>query len=262
MAHAAAEAEELTAPVVEATTFNAVTHVAFFNDIFQFFGQSFDQWCVCLIGDNCSTHVKVSELCGRPLVGCASHKLNLEVNGMINRCPQLNETLKNIHNVMMSARKLKNSAILRNLTDLAPVVHNQTRGSSHVVMLQRFIEIRQSLMETSEHEDGDMDMNGSVMLLHRCQKYAKMLNEINVVSKSLQLKGHSLERCKDVLDALIETVEQENRNIGSVFNSYKLEKKYISSNSTFVGYAEFENGIAKLQKGLECSSTGVERVGE
>jgi hypothetical protein len=32
-----------------------------------------------LVGDNCSTNLALAELCGIPLVGCASHRLNLAV---------------------------------------------------------------------------------------------------------------------------------------------------------------------------------------
>ena len=67
----------------EATKFNAEAHLSFMRQIFTYYNQSFDTWCLCLIGDNSATNLKVADLCNKPYVGCNSHKLNLEVNKMI-----------------------------------------------------------------------------------------------------------------------------------------------------------------------------------
>lgn len=34
---------------------------------------------LCLVGDNCAVNTHLADLCGLPLVGCASHRFNLEV---------------------------------------------------------------------------------------------------------------------------------------------------------------------------------------
>jgi len=36
----------------EATKFNSETHLKYFRDIFEYYGSDFDEWAVCLIGDN------------------------------------------------------------------------------------------------------------------------------------------------------------------------------------------------------------------
>ena len=68
----------------ETTNFNAITHLSFFREQFSYFAQDFDDWTACLVGDNCSTDKKISMLCKKPLVGCMIHKLNWDVNKMMN----------------------------------------------------------------------------------------------------------------------------------------------------------------------------------
>ena len=111
----------------ETTKCNAESHLFFLHEIFPFFGHSFDNWCLCLIGDNCATNLKIASLCQKPYVGCCKYKLNLEVNKMIDEQASLKHCIDAIQNTLTDARKLKNAAILRNLTDLRPIVHNETR---------------------------------------------------------------------------------------------------------------------------------------
>ena len=52
---------------------------------------------------------------------------------------------------MVSAKtRLKNAAILRNLTDLKPKLDNDTRWSGKFEVLQRFGRLRDDLIEVSE----------------------------------------------------------------------------------------------------------------
>lgn len=76
-------------------------------------------------------------------------------------------------------------------------------------MLKRFVDIRDSLLEVSEHEHGEMVVDSSPRLVTRCRKYVKMLTELDVVVKSLQTRGHSLQKCRGDLNVLIDTVRQE-----------------------------------------------------
>eukprot|EP00171_Calliarthron_tuberculosum_P002660 IDg2660t1 len=91
----------------EATRFNAESQHYFFKEVFQLYGQRFDDWCVCLVGDNCSTNQRISSISGKLLIGCCSHKLNLEVNKMVSEHKELGSTIKTIHETMVGARKLK-----------------------------------------------------------------------------------------------------------------------------------------------------------
>lgn len=61
---------------------------------------------------------------------------------------------------MMAAKQLKNSALLRNLTDYRPQVHNQTRWSGKLVMMDRFIQIRDELLDVQEESESSIAVNG------------------------------------------------------------------------------------------------------
>lgn len=61
----------------ETTAFNATTHIAFLQTKLEFLDQDFDDWCVCLIEDNCNLNQRIAKDWGKPLIGCYSHKLNL-----------------------------------------------------------------------------------------------------------------------------------------------------------------------------------------
>lgn len=60
------------------TSFTAKNHKRCLKTILQLFGKTWDN-VVCFIGDNCSTNKALADLCKLPLVGCAAHRFNLEV---------------------------------------------------------------------------------------------------------------------------------------------------------------------------------------
>lgn len=100
------------------------------HDDNSYFGGEFYEWVVCLISDNCSTNQKISRDSGKPLVECLNHKLNLEVNKMINRMTKLNNQISTVHATMSFANAfVKSAAILRNLTDLHAVIDYAKRWS-------------------------------------------------------------------------------------------------------------------------------------
>ena len=54
-----------------------------------------------------------------------------------------------------------------------------------------------------------------------------------------------------MIDVLMKNIEEEKMNIGYVFHSCKLENNAISSTSNFARYPDSQNGIVKLQEGLQ-----------
>ncbi len=89
------------------------------------------------MAENCSVNKRIAILLNKPHVGCLSHKLNIEIDEMIDFDVLLSSTLNQVHETMTQCRmKLKKSAILQNLTDLSPIVPNQTRWSSKLEMIK------------------------------------------------------------------------------------------------------------------------------
>lgn len=72
-------------PLLEdAFDFTAESHKKFMDFYLDHYGKSMEN-VVCLVGDNCATNQALADLCGKPLVGCASHRFNLEVQAYLSR---------------------------------------------------------------------------------------------------------------------------------------------------------------------------------
>lgn len=174
----------------ETTAFNAEAYVNFFRETFEIYGIRFEYWCVALIGDNVSSNKKMSSITGISHVDCASHWLNLEVKTMLESHSDLRHTIVSVHDTMKAVKtKMKSAYVLRNLTELRPVLHNDTRWSGKVALLRCFSKIRDKLVEASEHHDAECTVNASVTFLRKSQKYEAMFSEIDIVTKSIQKRG-------------------------------------------------------------------------
>jgi hypothetical protein len=101
----------------------------FFEETLQYYGLTLD-WVKAIIADNTATNLRAARLRNKPHVGCNNHKLNLDIELMVSGDNQLSQAIDCIHETMKAAKqKLKNSALLRNLTVLKPKMHNKTRWS-------------------------------------------------------------------------------------------------------------------------------------
>ncbi len=78
-----------------------------------------------------------------------------------------------------------------------------------------------------------------------------MLRTIDIVTKSLQNKYHTLSECRDDLDVLMEAVNEEKHDASSGLYQCRLGQKYISPTADIVQYPHFEAGVVKIQKGIE-----------
>ncbi|POM58708.1 LOW QUALITY PROTEIN: Hypothetical protein PHPALM_36610 [Phytophthora palmivora] len=103
------------APLLQAPgqDLTAEGHVGFVREmLFQEYGKHFEN-CLYLVGDNCATNRRVTILMGVPLVGCASHCLNLAVQNVLGG---FNDELAQVKDLMI--KSLSQSAKLRLKTKL------------------------------------------------------------------------------------------------------------------------------------------------
>eukprot|EP00171_Calliarthron_tuberculosum_P004682 IDg4682t1 len=107
---------------------------------------------VCVLLEIIRTRTFVSLPFWQPFVGCNSHKLNLEVNLMVDSQSDMRYVIESVHGTMASDKQLKDAAILRNLTDYKPFMHNKTRWSGKLHILHRFLLIRDELIEASQSQ--------------------------------------------------------------------------------------------------------------
>jgi DNA-binding transcriptional MerR regulator len=233
----------------ETTKFNAETHVQFFSDMLALYKLTIDSWVVYSIADNCSTNKKIARLMRKPHVGCMNHKLGLEVNRMVETHNDLNTVIECTHETMRAAKqKLKNAALLRNITDLKPVMHNKTWWSGKYLMLKRLGQIRSELIDVSNAEESDLPIDCSIGFANKVRKYTRQLHKIDGVIKYLQTHGVSLSEGHVALDALIEGVASDKDDAQKPLFQCRLGKHYIAPDSDIVPNPHFESGVEKIQE--------------
>jgi len=192
----------------EATEFDAVTHVRQLEDIFHIYGINFHEWMLCFIADNAPVNKRIAKLIEVPHVGCLSHKLNLEVNLMVENDKSLSNSISSIATTMKNCKtRIKCRAMLRNLTHLSPLLYNKTRWSGKYAILVRFLEIREELIKVADTDGAAVTVNRSENFKKRTEKYANMLREINCATTELQKRNLSFSDCRYIIDTLLEEVE-------------------------------------------------------
>ncbi len=78
-----------------------------------------------------------------------------------------------LHDVMRSGKqKLRNRALLRNLSTLSPVLNNETRWSSTYRMIERFNDIREALIEVADSDDSELVIDRRVSFKNKTVKCA------------------------------------------------------------------------------------------
>ncbi|KAG6965951.1 hypothetical protein JG687_00005128 [Phytophthora cactorum] len=88
---------------------NAHGHMTAISRFLQFFGKLIDG-CRDLVGDNCSVNKRLANLLRVPLIGCASHRLNLTVREYLD---PYDSSLEAVQRQMRKLRTVKQAAQLR-----------------------------------------------------------------------------------------------------------------------------------------------------
>ncbi|EGZ29073.1 hypothetical protein PHYSODRAFT_284383 [Phytophthora sojae] len=143
-----------------------------------------------------------------PLVGCASHRLNLAVQADM---ASHEEDLAVVQALMVKLRTLTQSAKLRLKTPLRPVIRQDTRWSSTFEMVRRYLQ----LLEFLDAEDDDlMDLLPPPAMNKRLRALYQELCDIESVSKALQGHDVDLLDVREWFDELIAVKPQYGRYIG------------------------------------------------
>ena len=215
-----------------AVNFSSQTHAEHIRNVFRYYGLNVEEWAVCQTADNCSVNLKVAEMLGIPHVACKNHLLNLEVNWMVKQTRDLEQTLNSVHETMgQCKKKLKNAALLRNLVSLVPILHNKTRWSGKLYMLERFLKIRDDLITVAEDENSDLQLNRTVPFKNKVSRYCEYMRQINFSTKYMQTRKVTLAQCRESLNMLIQDVEDGRNDRNSVMHRCPLGTKYIADDS-------------------------------
>ncbi len=78
--------------------------------------------------------------------------------------------------------------------------------------------------------------------------YERMMKELNSATKLLQAPNMFLADCRDILDALIEAVREEQGDTSSALYRCKLGTRYIGEDSTIIQDQRIENVVVKVQR--------------
>jgi len=240
----------------EAVEFTAEAHVQFFKDTFSFYAiENIYSWLVASIADNAKVNLKVARLLKVAHIGCKSHLLNLDVEAWVDSDVSLSSTLDSVHSTMKAAKaKLKNAAILRNLTHLKPVLYNKTRWSGKSAVLERFVRIREQLIQAADNESAsaEIPIERSASFRDKAAKYGEQMKRINQYSVLLQEREKTLadcDECLEDLDALIAEHNDPDKEGGALKGcNYRRVKSLITPSNSLCISAHFESGVIKLQQ--------------
>lgn len=223
------------APLLDEESLGAVQHIEFMESTLAIYNKSMEENVVAFIGDNCSTNRKISNDCGIPLIGCASHRFNLAVNTWLENEISFKRVLDDIHTLMVELRKLKNAARLRSLTDLCAMKNNETRWSSKYDMAKRYIQIESEVKEIEEVEE--FVLTGSKRRL--LDELMVHLKQFQSITKCLQKQGVSGNEVRYVFDSIVD--------------DYPTMEHYLDRNAKIVNNPDFEVGLFKIMT-KDCSS--------
>ncbi|RLN96724.1 hypothetical protein BBJ28_00019689 [Nothophytophthora sp. Chile5] len=219
---------------------SARTHQAFLDTMLR---RDYDKKvsdCLFIVGDNCAVNKKLATLLSIPLVGCASHRLNLAVQAYLQ---QYEEDLDTIHTWMKKLRTLNHAAKLRLKTPLRPVVRQDTRWNSTYSMVERYVRLATFL---SAEDDEICELLPSARSVKRLRALLDDLARIESVSKSLQGANVTMMDARVWFDGLVDVEPSFERHLGS--------------RAKVVHAADFEVGCCKVLAGETTRLTRAETI--
>ena len=90
-------------PLFSETRFTANDHYQFLEWVLSVYGKTMSD-VIAIIGDNAEVNKALSNLCEKPLIGCASHRFNLAVSLFLK---EHTEIIAKISDIMIKLRTLK-----------------------------------------------------------------------------------------------------------------------------------------------------------
>ncbi len=128
-------------PLLDETNLNADSHVLFLDFALSVIGKTRENISF-IVADNENLNKAVARKLSVPMIGCASHRLNLAVKSLFSASAN---GIYLVNKLMAKLSTLKNSAKLRAKTHLRPILSSSTRWSSTFLMVERYFELKQHL---------------------------------------------------------------------------------------------------------------------
>lgn len=214
-------------PLLDETAWTAKNYKHLFEVVLEMYGKTIDN-VVCIVGDNCATNKKIATILDLPLVGCASHKLNLAIEKYMLG----NDLIMRINNLMQLLNKPLKLAVLRKRTPLKPIHKNATRWTSTFEMVQRFLSIKE-FIDLSDEE---------ILALYPSHQQISQISSLNVTLQKFYQATLFLQR-RDVtlLDARL--------LFDRIIAHHPEMKEYLSDDAAITHNSNFDSGICKILGG-------------
>lgn len=173
-----------------------------------------------------------------PLVGCASHRLNLATQHLISNNAQYQAIVETVSKLTSKLLGLKNASLLRNFTNRRPLKRNETRWSSTFMMLRRY-----QLLKPFITAANGFDAEVVQMLLHPFQE--NTLDQLLAVLTSVLQCSKMLQKDEDVY------LYHVRRFFDTLILQVPDFKTYLGPDAAFCQNPLFEKAIIKVQLGNE-----------
>ncbi len=243
------------------SSFSADIHASYISDILDVHSATTEEWTTCQVADNFSPYKKAADTLRIIHVGRENHELNLQVQKFIPSDKQLHAAITDVRNTMRHCKGQRcDRAILKNLTLLNPVLDNETKWNGIYRMLKRFVQICSELVALSEDERSDILLNQSVAFKNAVGRYEKMFEDFNAVTQQLQKRNIRLCEFCLLLYSLAEGIMQGKPDRTNSLYKCELASDLIGRKATIVKDYDFENGVVKIQSGMESRLTKSGRI--
>ena len=198
-----------------------------------------------------------------PLVGCASHRLNLAVQLIYSEevNPEYSRLVFKVQDLMVELKSLKNKVKLAVHTSLCPQLRNDTRWGSTYRMLEKYLKLceetnhfrdcafkagTRNLIPSFQRADDEQQSEHEIIL-----QMVALLNEFEMISKWLQTENNSDPKKRVTLYSVRKVFDK-------LCAKYLFARRHLSAAATIIHEPLFESAVAKLQ-GNDSSLTPIEK---
>lgn len=233
-----------------------------------------NQFVSFFVSDNCSANRLMATKTNIPMVGCASHRLNLGVEAWIGPKHRVNKRgevsisenrriITKIDKLMGEFKTQKNAPILRVKCmemldkDLKPTRMQETRWSSKHGLVKKESVLRPVYKSVENWSATVMELMPTYAEETRLDELLPALGIFENISKTIQGEGTQRQTLSDVrkmFDGLIEEFESY------PIRHLRFNLDHLKKTSAIVNNPHFENGIVKIQQGLGLSPAEEEAV--
>lgn len=219
------------------------------RSIFEIYELDTRTWITCQVAENCNLNGRVVKILDIANVGCAKHKLNLEVESLVSCDEDLKACIEAVHGTMIEAKsRLNEPRHASKHNSFVPDLLQQYKMVRQVLHAAAVLQNLRFLRTVAESEGSTVTMNLTPTFKAKLFGFAVQLSEIDSVAMYLQTENLTLADCRVALKTLMDAVQEQKDDENAKLYKCKLRSSHISSNSRHCRHKVFESGVVKLQR--------------